>query len=87
MRILPRPEEWASAFGLTRRDGEWRGLCPLCGFARFYVGATDDGRAVVGCRRCIDHEPPDTRRAMIGELLHRAFPDGVGNAWKPQPVR
>ena len=71
MRAMPTPEEWARAFGLTRHGSEWRGECPLCGFRQFHVGATPDGRAVVGCRRCMDHLPPDARRQRFGALIDR----------------
>lgn len=75
MDAMPNAEDWAAALDLERQGTEWRGTCPLCGFLQFYVGATPDGRAVVGCRRCRNRKLPDERRILFGILLQRFFPE------------
>ena len=75
---LPGAEEWADALDLARRGRQWVGPCPLCGGDdRFHV-RDSEGRAVVGCRGCIDGQPDGEKRSRFGELLKTVFPDRGG---------
>ena len=56
---------------------EWNGPCPVCGGDdRFHV-SEKDGRALVGCRQCLDGLPTDLRRKQFGKMMQAAFPDRV----------
>ena len=69
----PTAAELAAAFGLSRTGpGNYNGPCPLCsGDDRFHVHEVD-GRAVVGCRGCIDCLAETERRARYGEVMRLA---------------
>ena len=77
--LQPTAQQWAHALELTRKGrGAWAGACPMCGGTdRFHV-TERDGRARIGCRGCIDGEPPDVRRRRFGELVRQVFPDRPG---------
>ena len=61
---------------LAPKGGGWAGPCPVCGGDdRFHVKARADGTALIGCRGCIDNEPPDVRRTAFGEVMRALFPD------------
>ena len=85
MDRLPSAEEWAGALGLKKRGRmAWAGPCPDCGGKdRFHV-EDKHGRAVVGCRGCLDSLPKPARAKRFGELLHRVFPTGQ-TAHTPPP--
>ena len=73
----PTAAELAAAFGLSRTGpGNYNGPCPLCsGDDRFHVHEVD-GRAVVGCRGCIDGLAKPERRARYGEVMRLYRGDG-----------
>lgn len=74
-QALPSALEWQRALDLRKAGREWCGPCPLCGGDdRFHV-AERDGRALVGCRGCIDGLPEDRRRQRFGEVVAAVFPD------------
>ena len=61
---------------LVRKGGGVAGPCPNCGGDdRFHVKARDDGSALIGCRGCIDNEPPASRRKAYGLVMGELFPD------------
>lgn len=68
-------EEWTAALHragveLRSHGSEWCGPCPLCGGEdRFHVREAADGRALIGCRGCIDGQPDNSKRRRYGELL------------------
>ena len=66
-----------SAHGaLVRKGGGYAGACPNCGGDdRFHVKERGDGTALIGCRGCIDNEPPETRRKAFGRIMGELFPD------------
>ena len=67
---------------LQPRGGGWAGPCPVCGGDdRFHMKDRGDGTALVGCRGCIDNEPPEVRRKAFGEVMRVLFPD------RPAPAR
>lgn len=74
---LPTVDEWVQAAGLHKAGREWVGPCP-CGSGPkedgFHV-AEKDGRAIIGCRGCINGRPQEQRRARFGEILAMVFPD------------
>ena len=74
--------ELAAAFGLSRTGpGNYNGPCPLCsGDDRFHVHEVD-GRAVVGCRGCIDGLAKPERSARYG-LVMRLY---RGDSATPRP--
>ena len=76
MEALPTAQEWVRAAGLEKVGSrEWCGPCPICGGDdRFHV-SEKDGRALVGCRWCIDDRPEAERAAGFREVLRAAFPD------------
>ena len=73
----PTADELAAAFGLSRTGpGNYNGPCPLCsGDDRFHVHEVD-GRAVVGCRGCIDGLSKPERSARYGEVMRLYRGDG-----------
>ena len=73
----PTAAELAAAFGLSRTGpGNYNGPCPLCsGDDRFHVHEVD-GRAVVGCRGCIDGLAKPERSARYGEVMRLYRGDG-----------
>lgn len=55
---------------LRRNGGEWCGPCPLCGGVdRFHIREAADGRALIGCRGCIDGQPASLKKRRYGEIL------------------
>ena len=67
---------------LQRRGGGWAGPCPVCGGDdRFHIKDRGDGTALIGCRGCIDNEPPEVRRKAFGEVMRVLFPE------RPAPAR
>ena len=73
---LPGVDDWVRACDLSKRGSEWCGPCPLCGGKdRFHVRDAD-GRALVGCRGCIDGRLQEDRRRQYSKLLREVF----GNA-------
>ena len=84
---LPGVKEWDAALELTRVGRELVGPCPLCGGEdRFHV-RDSEGRAVVGCRGCIDGQSSGERAKRFGELLKAVFPArGGGVARFPAPA-
>ena len=73
----PTAAELAAAFGLSRTGpGNYNGPCPLCsGDDRFHVHEVD-GRAVVGCRGCIDGLAKPERSAQYGKVMRLYRGDG-----------
>ena len=56
--------------------GGLAGPCPVCGGDdRFHVKERGDGTALIGCRGCIDNEPPDVRHKAFGEVMRTLFPE------------
>ena len=77
---LPGVKEWDAALELTRVGRELVGPCPLCGGEdRFHV-RDSEGRAVVGCRGCIDGQSSGERAKRFGEILKAVFPGRSGGA-------
>ena len=74
----PTAADLAAAFGLSRTGpGNYNGPCPLCsGDDRFHVHEVD-GRAVVGCRGCIDGLAKPERSARYGEVMRLYRGDGL----------
>ena len=62
---LPTAGEWAEALQLKKVGAHnWQGPCPVCGGDdRFHV-KEDKGRAVVGCRYCINGRPDRHKASM-----------------------
>lgn len=81
LRDLPSAfgvNDWVRACGLRKRGSEWCGPCPLCGGEdRFHVRDAD-GRALVGCRGCIDGRLEEERRRQYRKLLREVFCDTGG---------
>ena len=84
---LPSAEEWAAALGLKKCGRmAWDGPCPDCGGEdRFHV-KDEHGRALVGCRQCLDGLPPPARAKRFGELLRLVFPTGQAAHTPPPSV-
>ena len=72
---LPTAAQWAEALQLKRNGpNNYSGPCPLCGGTdRFHVTQRQQ-RTLVGCRGCIDTEPPAVRAARFGDLIETFFP-------------
>ena len=73
-RFSPTAQQWADRLGNLKRtgSGSFNGPCPLCGGRdRFHV-KEGQGRALVGCRGCLDgqHNP-----ARFGELMRAVWGD------------
>ena len=89
----PTVDEWVATWPSLRHVGvEHVGPCPLCGGRdRFHLREGQDGRAVVGCRGCIDGQPEALRRARFVELVRFVFPHqdasrpGNGSLSTPKP--
>ena len=80
------PEEWADALGLKRRGSEYVGPCPSCGGNdRFHLRPGRDGGTAIGCRGCIDGQPPDVRRQSYREIVRRTWP-GDDIEGQPRPA-
>ena len=76
---LPNAEAWMAQPSLTRRGREAVGPCPLCGGTdRFHVREGPNGKALVGCRGCIDGRDPETKAWRFRELLRTVFPNRAG---------
>ena len=87
MRERRTAAEWAQRCPDLRHAGRgrWAGPCPLCGGVdRFHVETCADGRAIVGCRGCIDGLPQASRRKRFGELVRAVWPSATGRA-HPRP--
>lgn len=75
----PTAEDWAQACDLKKKGREWVGPCPLCGGEdRFHVREYN-GRALVGCRHCIDERDQGERRQRYGELLRSVFGGSIND--------
>ena len=74
---LPTAGEWAEALQLKKVGAHnWQGPCPVCGGDdRFHV-KEDKGRAVVGCRYCINGRADSDKQ--FGQVLRAAFPERSG---------
>ena len=74
---LPTAGEWAEALQLQKVGAHnWQGPCPVCGGVdRFHV-KEDKGRAVVGCRYCINGRADSDKQ--FGQVLRAAFPERSG---------
>ena len=73
---LPDVEDWAARLDLRNRSGEYVGPCPVCGGEdRFHVGHGRGGAAMVGCRGCIDGQPPKEKGEAFGRILRETFPE------------
>ena len=90
---LPTAAEWAERLGLRKAGSEFCGPCPIpdCGGDdRFHVqgGAA---RALVGCRNCMDGQPPQRKAERFGMALRAAFPErfdadsSASRRQKPEP--
>ena len=80
---LPNVEDWAARLELRNRSGEYVGPCPVCGGTdRFHVRRGRGGAAMVGCRGCIDGQPPKEKGEAFGRILRAVFPErcqsGIG---------
>ena len=80
--FAPTAQEWAARLGNLKRtgNGAFNGPCPLCGGRdRFHV-KEGQGRALVGCRGCLDgqHDP-----SRFGELMRAVWGDDP----RPSPQR
>ena len=76
MRERCTAAEWAQRCPdlRTAGRGKWAGPCPLCGGVdRFHVETCADGRAIVGCRGCIDGLPQVFRHKRFGELVRAVW--------------
>ena len=71
---LPDFHAWRAALpNLQRRGKEFVGPCPHCGGTdRFHLRDGGGGRAIVGCRGCIDGTPRPERARRFGEILRAA---------------
>lgn len=86
---LPAAQEWAERLNLSQTGRQsWSGPCPECGGKdRFHV-EDRRGKAVVGCRGCMDGQPMQARRQQFGKILRITFAGSspaVPEA-KPAPV-
>ena len=83
----PTAADLAAAFGLSRTGpGNYNGPCPLCsGDDRFHVHEVD-GRAVVGCRGCIDGLAKPERSARYGEVMRLYRGNGQWASAAPIPT-
>lgn len=83
----PAAEDLATRFGLRKTGGrDWNGPCPLCGGTdRFHV-RDGDGRAIVGCRGCMDGRPERGQR--YGEImrLFRGQDHAAAPVRRPRPA-
>lgn len=73
----PTLRDWQAALPDLKRVGkQWEGPCPGCGEGhnRFHI-TEKDGRALVGCRYCLDGRPEDIRRKRFWEIVEMVFPD------------
>ena len=72
--------EWITALShigvdLKRSGVEWVGPCPVCGGQdRFHIKESA-GRAIIGCRGCIDERPPDSKRQAYELIRQITFGD------------
>ena len=76
----PTAQQWADRLGNLKRtgSGSWNGSCPLCGGRdRFHV-KEGQGRALVGCRGCLDGQRDPAR---FGELMRAVW----GHDPRPPP--
>ena len=73
----PTVDEVVAAHGeLVSKGGGWAGPCPACGGEdRFHVKARPDGRALVGCRGCIDGQAPADKAKAWGLIWQELFGD------------
>lgn len=71
-------DDWRQVLNLRRRGAQWEGPCPLCGGTKRFHVTPRGGRALVGCRGCIDGFGPETRRQNYLEIVRLVFgePDG-----------
>ena len=71
----PTVGQWRGKVQLKKSGSEWSGPCPLCGGDdRFHVREVD-GRALVGCRGCIDGLPAAARSRRYVEIVKSVFED------------
>ena len=88
---LPDFHAWRAALPhLQRRGKDYVGPCPSCGGTdRFHLRDGGGGRAVVGCRGCIDGAPRPERGRRFGEVLRAAglarTPGNGAGLRDPQP--
>lgn len=73
--------DWTERLTLKRVGSEFVGACPICGGRdRFHVRSGFQGKALVGCRGCIDGNPPDVRRSAYLSIVEAVFGE------RPRPV-
>ena len=71
---MPTAPVLADRLELKRTGHEWHGPCPACGGEdRFHVREGDQGRAIIGCRGCIDGQPHEVRRAQFKRIMALVF--------------
>ena len=74
---MPTAGEWAEALQLKKVGArEWQGPCPVCGGTDRFHCREGEGRAVVGCRGCIDGRADSGKQ--FGQVLKAAFPGRFG---------
>lgn len=84
--MLPSAQAWRDALDLKRKGGEWVGECPVCGGTdRFHVSEIHEGRALFGCRGCIDGKSDAEKREAVAAILKAA--GFTGDTLHPQPAR
>ena len=66
--------DWLDHLTLKRVGSEWVGPCPGCGGTdRFHIRAGHGGRALVGCRGCVDGQPKASRTAAYFRIRDAVF--------------
>ena len=65
-----------TGYQLHKRGGEWAGPCINCGGGtkRFHLRDRGDGKALFGCRHCIDGQG-ETGKQAYREIMTRLWPD------------
>ena len=81
--------DWTSRLRLKRSGSEWVGPCPSCGGKdRFHVRPGYQGRALVGCRGCIDGRGSGARSEAYRRIRDLVFGDmGWTQDTSPLPPR
>ena len=67
-------QDWLAHTPNLKKSGhEWVGPCPYCGGTDRFHLRDRGGRAVVGCRGCIDGHAPDARRHTFLRIVEIVF--------------